>query len=277
MTTVAFASARHSPGVTTTLMAMAAAWPANRRVVVLEVDAAGSDLLCRYGLMAEPNLLTLAADGRTEVSADSLWANTQHLVGQPGVEVVVGPLDPRQAQAAITALVQADLTRTLAELDADVLLDVGRLGPDSPALELFAAADVAAMVARPTLAQAAHLHQRIAWLDRSMELVVIGEGQWGPEELAANVGASGVLAALPDDHRGAESVFAAGRGARALRRSGLWRSAHALVEQVMARAAAPRSAATAWEPTPQAWIPPERHTGQLGAALSGSNGGARWR
>ena len=275
MTTVAFASARHSPGVTTTLMAMAAAWPADRRLLVLEVDAAGSDLLCHYGLMAEPSLLTLAADGRSGVAVESLWANTQHLVGQPGVELVVGPLDPRQAGAAISTLVEADLPRTLGELDADVLLDIGRLGPDSPALELFAAADVAAMVARPTLAQAAHLQERIAWLERPMELVVVGEGRWGPEEMAANVGATGVLGVLPEDHRGAEAVFAAGRGARALRRSGLWRSAHALVAHVLERCTAP-PVTTAWGPSALAWMPPEAHDDRTSTELS-NGGGRRWR
>ena len=44
MSVFAFGSARHSPGVTTSLLALAAAWPADRQVLVIEADPAGGDL-----------------------------------------------------------------------------------------------------------------------------------------------------------------------------------------------------------------------------------------
>lgn len=231
MTTVALASARHSPGVTTTVLALAAAWPPNRRLLVIEADPAGGDLLCRYGLLAEPNLLTLAAGARSAVTAESLWANAQHLAGRPGVEVVVAPIDPAQADAALAALVRAGLAQALAvDPGVDVLVDLGRLGPHSPATELFGSLDVAVMVARSTLAQAAHLGQRIAWFDRDVDLVVIGTQQWKPEELATSVAAARVLASLPDDPAGVTALYTPGRGAKALHRCGLWRSARPLAE-----------------------------------------------
>lgn len=235
MTTVALASARHSPGVTTTVLALAAAWPAHRRLLVIEADPAGGELISRYALMAEPNLLTLAAQARSTVTAERLWANTQRLPGD--LATVVAPIDPAQASAALAALMRAGLAQALAaDHDVDVLVDLGRLGPDSPAAELFASADVAAMVARSTLTQAAHLQQRIAWFDREVELVVIGSDRWKPEELAAGVGAARVLSTLPDDPAGAAALHAPGRGGKALRRSALWHPVGRLAEALAASA-----------------------------------------
>ena len=237
MTTVALASARHSPGVTTTVLALAAAWPAHRRLLVIEADPAGGELICHYALRAEPNLLTLAAQARSTVTADALWGNAQGLPGTGDLPAVVAPIDPAQASAAVAALVRAGLAHALAsDHDVDVLVDVGRLGPDSPAVELFASSDVAALVARPTLTQAAHLEQRLAWFDRGVDLVVIGADRWRPEELAAGVGAARLLAALPDDPAGAAALHAPGRGAKALRRSALWHAVGGLAQALAASA-----------------------------------------
>lgn len=239
MSSVALGSARHSPGATTTALALAAAWPAHRRLLVVEADPAGGDLICLYGLMAEPNLLTLAADARSSVPLDSLWANAQQLPGRPGVAAVVAPIDPAQARAAVATLVRAGLGQTLAgHGEVDVVVDVGRLDPDSPAMELFASVGTAVMVARSTLGQAAHLQKRIGWFGRDINLVVIGSGPWKPEELAANVGAAGVVG-FPDDARGAAALHAPGQGAKALQRSSLWRAARPMVQRLADVAASP--------------------------------------
>ena len=142
MTFAAFASVRHSRGATTTTLAVTAAWPTERRVLHLEAEPAGGDLVSLFHMRAEPSLLTLAAVARTSVEAADIWDHTQPLPGDPGADALVAPVDPRQARAAVTALARAGLGETLATLDADVVADVGRLDPDSPALELFASADV---------------------------------------------------------------------------------------------------------------------------------------
>ena len=68
MALITVASAKGSPGVTTTSLAMGALWP--RQVLVAECDAAGADIPLRMSaedggvLDAERGLLSLAAAGR---------------------------------------------------------------------------------------------------------------------------------------------------------------------------------------------------------------------
>lgn len=248
MTAFAFASARHSPGVTTSVLALAAAWPADRRLLVVEADPAGGDLICHFRLLVEPSLLSLAAAGRNEVTAEDVWEHAQQLPGGSQVAAVVAPVDPRQVAAALTTLARAGFGQVLADLDADVLIDVGRLDPDSAALELFAAAPVRVLVGRPTLNQADHLQLRAALLASHaispLHLLVVGEGNWTPQELARSTGAASVVGALPEDPRGADAVTAQGRGVRGLRRSSLWRSARRLAAE-LASAAPPAMVVTA--------------------------------
>ena len=65
---VAVASVKGAPGVTTTALALAAAWPAavdgGVRPVVVEADAAGGDVAARLGLPHAPGLLDVAVAAR---------------------------------------------------------------------------------------------------------------------------------------------------------------------------------------------------------------------
>jgi len=72
MAYIAFASAKGSPGVTTAVAALAATWPADRPLVVAELDPAGGDLVVRLDLATEPGLVSLAAAGRRELDRDTL-------------------------------------------------------------------------------------------------------------------------------------------------------------------------------------------------------------
>jgi hypothetical protein len=237
VTHVAFTSPRHSRGATTTALVATAAWPADRTVLYLEADPAGGDLVSLFHLRSEPSVLTLAAVARATVEAAEIWEHTQRLPGDPGAEVLIAHVDPRQARAAVAALARAGLGTALSALDADVVSDVGRLDPDSPALDLFAAADVRAAVLRPTLNDVDHLQTRLALLSAEgiddVHLVVVGEGRWGPEELARATGAAGVLGVMADDAKGAVALGAHGSGAKALRRSPLWRSGRKLTERIL--------------------------------------------
>ena len=70
MTVVALTSAKGSPGVTTTALGLATAWPSvhpNRRVLLAEVDPAGGDIAAGYlrgEAQAGRGLLALAAAAR---------------------------------------------------------------------------------------------------------------------------------------------------------------------------------------------------------------------
>ncbi len=63
MTVVALASVKGSPGVTTAALAMAARWPAGRKVLLVEADPFGGDLAPRYGATVTGGLASLFVGG----------------------------------------------------------------------------------------------------------------------------------------------------------------------------------------------------------------------
>jgi hypothetical protein len=233
---IAFASAKGSPGVTTTIAALAAMWPADREVVVAEVDPAGGDLVVRFDLATEPGLVSLAAAGRRELGAETLLAHTQELAGLANAQVrprraLVAPVSADQAGAALTAL-RGALSSTLAALDVDVLVDCGRLDPQSPAFEVATGAELLVMVAQPVVAEVHHLAARLASVGSAIavSVLLVGDRPYSVSEVAEAVGAN-PLGTLPADARSA-AALAGGHvnAARALRRSGLLRDAGAIAQ-----------------------------------------------
>ena len=235
MAVVAFASAKGSPGVTTAVAALAATWPAGRVLVVAELEPAGGDLVVRLVLAAEPGLVTLAAAGRRELGHGTLLAHTQALAGLTGDgraarRVLVGPVSADQASASLAAL-RGGLAPALAALDADVLVDCGRLDPASPAYDLATSADLLVMVTRPVVAEVHHLSARLASVKAAaVSLLLVGDRPYPVAEVAATVGAS-PLGTLPVDARAASALNDGHPGAaRLLRRSQLLRVARSLAE-----------------------------------------------
>ena len=262
MATIAFASAKGSPGVTTAIAALAATWPAARDLVVVELDPAGGDLVVRFDLATEPGLVTLAAAGRRELGPDTLLAHTQVLpaaadtVG-PARRVLVAPVSAEQAGASLAAL-RGGLSRALAGGDADVLVDCGRLDPASVAHEIATTADLLVMVARPVVAEVHHLSARLASVKASsVSLLLVGDQPYSVSEVAGAVGAN-ALGTLPADVRAASALTDGHPNAvRLLRRSRLLRDARALAEGLadwLGRAAghAPGVARATAPPSPDA-------------------------
>lgn len=265
MTVVALWSGRSAPGVTTTALALAAAWPQGRRVVMVEADAAGGELVCHHRLWAEPNLVTLAADSRSGVSVDALWASAQ-VLGELGVRVVAAPPDPRQASAAVAALGRAGIPALNGGHSAlDVVVDLGRLDPLGPGAGIAAAAEFSFALARPSLVEAAHVRERATVLGREVGLVAVGSGSWSPAELAEATGTS-LVAAVPADARGAEAVMGA-RGARFLSRSPLPRVMRSLAAELVG---APTAGASEARAPGGPGVALEDMGGRTGAVLDGS-------
>lgn len=239
MAFIAFASAKGSPGVTTAVAALAATWPADRDLLVVEIDPAGGDLVVRFDLATEPGLVSLAAAGRRELTPDTLLGHTQTLPAVAGEQgpsrrVLVAPVSAEQAGAALSAL-RGGLARALGEFDADVLVDCGRLDPASAAHEVATGADLLVMVARPVVAEVHHLSSRLASVKpKALSLLMVGDRPYSVSEVAQAVGAS-ALGTLPADARAA-SVLTDGHpnAVRVLRRSRLMRDARALSEGLAA-------------------------------------------
>ena len=261
MALLAIAADKGSPGVTTTATALAAVWP--RPVLLAETDPSGGDLVYRgtaaHGGPLDPNtgLLSLAASARRGLAPQQLWQHSQRLAG--GLDVLVGLAVAEQSAAlaglwptlgrAFRHLSESNLagsdpagsggaaangTGTAAAAGCDVLADCGRLGPDSPALDLLPDASLILLVARTEPEHLARVRDRAFALSQRLGngppvgvLLVVDPkhsqrltGQ--VNSLLAPAGAR-VMGVLAEDPSGAEQL--AGRRRGALGKSLLIRSA----------------------------------------------------
>ena len=179
MSLICFTSQKGAPGTTLMALATAASWPAspNRRKLFLEADPDGGVLAMRYGLGVEPGLVTLAAAVRGGIDSSTLFDHAQELPG--GLGAVVCPDSANQVHAALSASGH-ELGLFLAGLDdVDVIADVGRLSPTSPALSFVAAARSVLMVARPSVEELQPAARRLSALAsrfKSVGWVLVGDG-----------------------------------------------------------------------------------------------------
>jgi MinD-like ATPase involved in chromosome partitioning or flagellar assembly len=231
MSLLAIASPKGAPGATTAAVALGAVWP--RRALVVECDPAGGDLAARFHLPPEPGLLSLGVVARRgQLAGEDVWAHVQQL--PRGLEVLIGLRAPEQARGL--GRLWSLLPAALAELDADVLVDCGRLAAGSPVEDLIRRADLALLVARPTVEGVAHLTYRLEALARAdvtAGVVLIGEQPFHRRDVEAALAGqeipAPVLGVLADDPRGAAMLGGQPGSERWLGRvSPLIRSARAL-------------------------------------------------
>lgn len=144
---IAIGSVKGSPGVTSTALALAAAWP--RAVVLLEADPAGGDLAYRCNaahggaLAPHKGLLKLAASVRAgAAAADSVSAQAERLAC--GVDVVQGVTSAAQGRGI--ARLWPMIAAACVSAEHDVIADVGRLERAMPVLDLVREATVVLMV-----------------------------------------------------------------------------------------------------------------------------------
>lgn len=238
----AFGSVR-SCGVTTLVLGLAATWPRRaepqgRSVLVVEADPAGGTLAASAGWPAEPGLVSLAAAARRGAEPSLVFEHCQHLPG--GTSVLTAPARSDQARGALGML--GPLLGRLDELDADVLVDCGRLDDASAALGLWAQAaradranrrGRAVLVSRGRLAD---LHAVASWLDAHPAgpgtwLVVVGDGPYTDAEIAEALGLP-VLARLPWDPATPDALVACSASDRRLRMAPLVRATRTLAEHL---------------------------------------------
>lgn len=189
------ASPGGSPGVTTTALGLALAWP--HRVLLAECDPMGRRVLTGYmadrlDTPAGPGLLGLAMSSPASGAAVPLEEHVLPVLKDGHVDLLHGLRDPRHAPHL------ADLWERLApELvarDGDVLADLGRLGGQESPVELLQAAQVIVMVLRPTLAQVDAARPRVEALkalasERAhLRLCLIADGPYGTSEVERALG-----------------------------------------------------------------------------------------
>lgn len=224
MSLLVLGSAKASPGVTTTVLALAATWPADRHVQIIEADPDGGVLAARQGVPSEPGLSTLAVSSRRSLSAGDIAPHLQTPSGSD-VRLLVAPPAAEQARRSL-GLAAGPLASVVTKLDGtDTIVDVGRLRPDSAAMPLVEAADAVILVARPRLDELQQLPARLRALRPTLArvgLLLIGDQPYSSAEVAVALDIE-VVAVIADDPRAAEALGGVGRAAH-LGRSPLLRS-----------------------------------------------------
>ncbi len=184
MALIVLAADKGSPGVTTAAVALAAVWP--RRALYAECDPHGGDMVYRmpadHGGPLDPNrgLVSLALDARRGLDPANLPQHTQRLRGGLEILVGLGNADQSHGMTGIWPQLGRALDR-FAELPygADVIADCGRIGPDSPTVELLAQSALVLLVARTEAEHIAHVRDRANSLSARLHAT-----QGGPVSLA---------------------------------------------------------------------------------------------
>lgn len=182
---VAFGSAR-SPGLTTSMLALALSWP--RPVLLAELDPDGGTIAGWRAANPDPGLKTLAASGRHYLSPGLVTENTQLLPG--GVTVLMSPPSPDRCVAAFAALNPVGLGETLRSItERDVLADCGRIDSNSPVLPVVHEADAVIFVIRAALVDIVGLRARLETLEldpmKRAGIVVVKGGPLTVEDVVA--------------------------------------------------------------------------------------------
>lgn len=175
---IAIGSVKGSPGVTSTGLALAAAW--SRPVVLLEADPAGGDLAYRcnaaHGGPMAPHrgLLKLAASVRAGIlAADPVSAQAERLAC--GVDVVQGVTSAAQGRGI--ARLWSMIAAACVSADHDVIADVGRLDRSTPVMDLVRESTALLMVTTgalgPVMQMTDGLHDLMSGLVESRAAPVV--------------------------------------------------------------------------------------------------------
>ena len=185
MAVIAVGSVHGSPG--TSSLALDLAGMCGPGALLIEADPDGGCLAARLDLSVRPGLTELAGAARVGIAADDLWRFAQSTTH--GVAVIVAHPAAEQVHAALRAAVN-HVGSALPHLGVDVIIDVGRLRPGSPALGFAAAADRTLVLTDSSIESLVSVHHRgQLFAGVSEPLVVLtADKPYGIAEVAANCG-----------------------------------------------------------------------------------------
>lgn len=247
MAVVALTSASGSPGVTTTAVGLALAWP--RPVILVEADpTGGSGLLAGYFRGAREYDAGLIELALAPVEVSEALPGVVRPIHGTNVSFVAGTRS--HAQSAGLRNLWEPLAGALADFDAhgqDVIVDAGRLGLVGSPEPLLAAADLTILLTRSSLPALAAARSWAETVIRDREwsnpaAVLVGEGQPYCASEVAKVLGMPVVAAVADDPDAA-SVFARGsRPGKSFESGPLLRSLRAMVAAIQTQVSRSRIA-----------------------------------
>ncbi|MBT0773235.1 hypothetical protein KIH74_30100 [Kineosporia sp. J2-2] len=252
MAVITLASGSGSPGVTTTALALAVAWP--RPALLVEADPSGSSAISAGWFRGSPphdgGLLSLVMAHRQGRLAEAVPEVAVPVEGS-GAQILAGTRSP--AQAASLAPVWEALAAELRTMDArgmDVLVDAGRLGLTGTPEPLLTAADAVLLVSRTSLPAVAGVRGWASRLQRDFAargtehqigLLTVGDKRPYTAAETARTLRIPAVASITWDPDAAE-VYSDGRpSGRTFGRGGYARSVRAAVSAVQEFVAANRS------------------------------------
>ncbi|MBR7827829.1 hypothetical protein KDK95_16030 [Actinospica sp. MGRD01-02] len=262
---IALASLKASPGVTTAALALAALWPGGQQVLVVEADPAGGDLAARFGMEPKPGLVSLSAAARREHRVQVAFEHAQQLPG--GLSVIAAPAAAEQADGALELLTGDGLplwSNLARDPEVVAVVDCGRLDAGSHAHRIIAAADIALLLARPTLEECDRLAKSLDALairaeatNTELGLVLAGPG-FDRDQVQANMRMR-VWAQLPHDRKAAALLGGATGKRRHLAALALPKAARSLGAELAAHHARADDAEPPAEDMPEAAKGPAPH------------------
>jgi hypothetical protein len=212
---ISLISAKGSPGVTTSALALGSCWP--RTCVVADVDPSGGDLAAGIGRGTWPltaGLMELLIDARTIPFDLAIRRRASKPVAHSPL-ALAGFGQPGQASGVPWHVVANGFTNLP---DADVLADCGRYLAAGGVLPLVLRSDVLVVVTRSTLPAVRSAARLVPLLrdelqiepgDRRLSLLVVGAGRpYSSREIADGCSAP-LLGELPLD-AGSAAVWSEG-------------------------------------------------------------------
>jgi MinD-like ATPase involved in chromosome partitioning or flagellar assembly len=233
MSIIGFASAKHSPGVTTSVLALGLAIAEQRSVLAFEADPSGGDLGAMCGLTLERGLLSSLATMRNGASANL----DSHVQRHGPLNVLVGPSSISQMENVLQATGRSALEAATSSFD-ETLVDFGRLTASPP--NLLSLCERLILVVRPTLMSVEHARSRLSDLgsETNVQLLVVGSQPYGPTEVAEALGRP-LLGHLPLSPRDVE-LLTNNPKSKSAPRSGLMRAARTIADRLQTSSKATR-------------------------------------
>lgn len=252
MALIVLTSANGSPGVTTSALGLALAWP--RPTVLVDADPTGSLAIpagyFRGGqLPTDLTLVDLAMSHRQGTLAEDLPGMLMP-VPDSQVQFLCGPRRHNQARSLDNLWEPlGGALKALERNGQDVIVDAGRLGLEGSPLKLIAAADLALLTTRstlPALVAAASWSQTLreafgrTGAESNLGALLVGQGMpYGAKEAGKTLQLP-VVSTLAWDQPSAEVLSLGAKAPRRFDHSNLSRSLRATVQAIQSTISASR-------------------------------------